>query len=259
MIREISTDLAPERRERMRALIRHSGVARVQDLRRDLKVSVATVRRDLEVLEEEGRIRRVHGGAMSLESRLEEVVFDAKAGMASREKLRIAEEAVKLVNLGDSVYLDGGSTVLQLARLLASRSDLTVVTNSLRAAGELAEAGPRVILTGGELRRLSQTMVGPLAGSVLDRVRVDKAFMGTMGFSLEDGLTTTDPNEAHVKALVQEQARQVILLADSGKAEKVAFARVAEPEAVDVFISDKQLPASFAKALRKRGLKVRLA
>ena len=138
-------------------------------------------------------------------------------------------------------------------------TDLTVVTNSLRAAAELAESGPRVILTGGELRRLSQTMVGPLTQAVLGKVRVDKAFMGTLGLCLDDGLTTTDPNEAFTKSLVQEHARQVILLMDSGKAGKVSFAHVGGPECVDVLVSDKKLPNNFAKALRKRGLKVRLA
>ena len=258
MIQDARTDLAPERRERMRTLIRKAGIARVEDLRKDLKVSVATVRRDLEALEEEGRVRRVHGGAVSMESRLEETVFDDKASHALREKRLIAKEAAKLVGPGDSIFLDGGSTVLELARLVPDRSDLTVVTNSLRAAAELADSGPRVILTGGELRRLSQTMVGPLTRAVLDQVRVDKAFVGTMGLSLEDGLTTTDPNEAFTKALVQEQAGQVVLLADSSKESKVSFARVGAADEVDLLITDKKFPAKHARALRKRGVKVRL-
>ena len=259
MILEARADLAPERRERMRNLIRKAGVARVEDLRSDLQVSVATVRRDLETLEEEGRIRRVHGGAVSMESRLEEEVFDDKANLALKEKRLIAEEAFKLIGTGDSIYLDGGSTVLELARLLAGRTDLTVVTNSLRAAAELAESGPRVILTGGELRRLSQTMVGPLTRVILGQVRLDKAFMGTMGLSIDDGLTTTDPNEAFTKSLVQKHARQVILLADARKAGKVSFARVSDLESVDILISDENFPAKTARVLRKRGLKVRLA
>lgn len=259
LILEARTDLAPERRERMRNLIRKVGVARVEDLKSDLQVSVATVRRDLEALEEEGRIRRVHGGAVSMENRLEEVVFDDKANLALKEKRLIAEEAFKLIGTGDSIYLDGGSTVLEMARLLAGRSDLTVVTNSLRAAAELSESGPRVILTGGELRRLSQTMVGPLTRAILGQVRLDKAFMGTMGLSIDDGLTTTDPNEAFTKSLVQEHARQVILLADARKAGKISFARVSDLKSVDILISDKKLPSKTAQALRKRGLKVRLA
>ena len=257
MIREACPVLAPQRRERIRTLIRE-GVARVEDLRKSLKVSVATIRRDLEVLEEQGKVRRVHGGAVSTESRLEESVFDDKTSQLSKEKLRIAEKAYEMIEKEESIFIDGGSTTLFLARMLCDRNDLTVVTNSLRAASELAEMGPRVILTGGELRRISQTMVGPLTSAVLGQVRVDKAFMGTMGFCLTNGLTTTDPNEAYVKNLVAEHANQVILLADSSKAEKVCFARVSDWDKVDCLISDDKLPQSFVKSLRKRGPKVQI-
>ena len=258
MIREACPTLAPQRREHIRLLVRESGIARVEDLRRELKVSVATVRRDLEVLEEECLLRRVHGGAVSMESRLEEAVFDDKTNQFSIEKRAIAEKAYKLIGQEESLYLDGGSTTLCLARLLKERNDLTVVTNSLRAAAELADSGPRVILTGGELRRISQTMVGPLTSAVLEQVRVDKAFMGTMGFCLKNGLTTTDPNEAFVKSLVAEQATQVVLLADSSKAEKVSFARVSDWDRVDLLISDAMLPAVFSKSLSKMGVKTQL-
>lgn len=257
MIRKACPVLAPQRREHIRTLIRE-GVARVEDLRKSLKVSVATIRRDLEVLEEQGKVRRVHGGAVSTESRLEESVFDDKTSQLSKEKVRIAEKAYAMIEKEESIFIDGGSTTLFLARMLCDRNDLTVVTNSLRAASELAEIGPRVILTGGELRRISQTMVGPLTSAVLGQVRVDKAFMGTMGFCLTNGLTTTDPNEAYVKNLVAEHANQVILLADSSKAEKVCFARVSDWDKVDSLISDDKLPQSFVKSLRKRGPKVQL-
>ena len=258
MIREACPTLAPQRREHIRLLVRETGVARVEELRRELKVSVATIRRDLEILEEEGKVRRVHGGAVSMESRLEEAVFDDKTNQFSKEKRDIAERAYKLIGQEESLFLDGGSTTLCLARLLKDRKDLTVVTNSLRAAGELADFGPRVILTGGELRRISQTMVGPLTSAVLSQVRVDKAFMGTMGFCLENGLTTTDPNEAFVKSLVMEQATQVVLLADSSKAEKVSFAKVSDWQKVDILVSDLMLPKDFTKALNKMGVKTQL-
>ena len=193
-----------------------------------------------------------------MESRLEEAVFDDKTNQFSKEKRSIAEKAFKLIGQEESLFLDGGSTTLCLARLLKDRKDLTVVTNSLRAAAELADSGPRVILTGGELRRISQTMVGPLTSAVLSQVRVDKAFMGTMGLCLENGLTTTDPNEAFVKSLVMEQATQVVLLADSSKAEKVSFARVSDWQKVDILISDLMLPNDFIKSLNKIGVKTQL-
>jgi DeoR family transcriptional regulator, fructose operon transcriptional repressor len=249
-------DLAHQRHDNIRELIRGKGVMRIEEICRQLRVSPATVRRDLDQLEKAGTIRRVHGGAVSVESRLEEPLFDDKASIAAREKNRIAQAALQFVEPGDTIYLDGGSTVLEFAQLLHDRTNLTVVTNSLRAAHELAGRGPRLILIGGELRRLSQTMVGPLTRCLLQEMHVDKAFMGTIGLALKEGLTTTDPSEAYTKELVMSRARQVILLADSGKAGKVAFARAGHLEKIHVFVTDQALDKTFAKELIKKGIKV---
>jgi DeoR family transcriptional regulator, fructose operon transcriptional repressor len=249
-------ELAPRRLDNLRELIRGQGVIRIEEICRQLRVSPATVRRDLDQLEKAGAIRRVHGGAVSVESRLEEPLFDDKASIAAPEKHRIAEAALQFVAPGDTIFLDGGSTVLEFARRLHDRANLTVVTNSLRAAQELAGRGPRLIVIGGELRRLSQTMVGPLTRCILQELHVDKAFMGTIGLALQEGLTTTDPGEAYTKELVASRARQVILLADSGKAGKVAFARAGRLENIHVFITDRQLDKHFARELVKKGIKV---
>jgi DeoR family fructose operon transcriptional repressor len=249
-------ELAPQRHDNLRELIRGSGVIRVEEICSRLGVSPATVRRDLDQLEAAGAIRRVHGGAVSVESRLEEPLFDDKASIAAREKHSIAKAALQFVAAGDTIYLDGGSTVLEFARLLRERANITVVTNSLRAAHELAGRGPRLILIGGELRRLSQTMVGPLTRCALQELHMDKAFMGTIGLTLKEGLTTTDPSEAFTKELVMSQARQVILLADSGKAGKISFARAGRLESVHALVTDKALDKKFEKELVKKGIKV---
>ena len=249
-------ELAPGRQDHLRDVIRGKGVMRLDEMRRVLRVSPATVRRDLDQLERKGVVRRVHGGAVSVESRLEEPLFDDKTSIAAREKRRIAEAALEFIEPGDTIYLDGGSTVLELARLLRESTNITVVTNSLRAALELAGAGPRLILIGGELRRLSQTLVGPLTRYVLRELRLDKAFMGTIGLAVCEGLTTTDTNEAFTKELVMSCARQVILLADSGKAGKVSFARAGRLQDVRVLITDKQLDKNLAKELTQAGLKL---
>jgi DeoR/GlpR family transcriptional regulator of sugar metabolism len=249
-------ELAPKRIERLRQILRMDHVVGVQELSRQLKVSSATVRRDLAQLESLGEVRRVHGGAVGVESRLEEPLFDDKTSIAAREKQRIAQAALKFIKPNDTIFLDGGSTVLELARLVRDRSNLTVVTNSLRAAIELAAQGPRVILIGGEFRRLSQTLVGPLTRLTLDEVHVDKAFMGTIGLTLEEGLTTTDPSEAYTKELVMQHARQVFLLADHSKVGKVSFACAGQLGKVQVLITDKQIDRKFASQLRKNGVEV---
>ena len=155
-------DLAPKRLEQLRGILGQDRVVRVEELTQQLGVSSATIRRDLGELEKLGELRRVYGGAVSTGGRLDEPLFDDKTSVAAAEKRRIAEAALKYVKPNDTIYLDGGSTVLELARLLKDRSNITIVTNSLRAAVELAGRGPRLILVGGELRRLAQTTVGPL-------------------------------------------------------------------------------------------------
>lgn len=248
-------ELAAERQSHLHRIIRDRRAVRVDELCAELGVSPATVRRDLEALEDRGGIRRVHGGAVSIESRLEEPQFDDKTAIAAREKRAIAEAALKLIEPDDTVYLDGGSTVLELARLLRDRTDITAVTNSLRAAIELGASGPRLILIGGELRRRSQTMVGPLSRCLLESIHVDKAFMGTIGVS-PDGLTTTDPAEAFTKERVMRQAVAVVLLADHTKIGKVSFAKSGDLDDIHILITDERADPLFLKSVRKKNVKV---
>lgn len=256
MVKLNHSSFAPERLDRLRAALREQHIVRVDELCRRLGASPATVRRDLAHLEKLGEIQRVHGGAIGVASQLAEPLFDAKTNLARPEKQRIARAALTYVQAGTTIYLDGGSTVLELARLLRDHTNLTVVTNSLRAALELAGRGPRLIVLGGELRRLSQTLVGPLTEPVLRELHLDVAFMGSMGMSAEEGLTTSDPNEAFTKKRVLAQARQVVVLVDSSKEGKVAFAEAGRWEDVDVVITDQKISRGFARALSER--KVRL-
>jgi DeoR family fructose operon transcriptional repressor len=253
-------ELAAERLDRLRAILRETAVVRVDDLCAALEVSPATVRRDLEELERRGEARRVHGGAVAVERKhYEEPVFDDKTAIAPEEKQRIARKAAELIGPRDTIYLDGGSTVLEMARLLHERSDITVVTNSLRAASELGASGPRLILIGGELRRLSQTMVGPLSRFMLEELHIDKAFMGTIGISLQDGLTTTDPGEAYTKELVMRRAREVVLLADSNKIGMVTFARAGKLADAQTLVTDAPLPEEYEEYCAVHGVTVVVA
>jgi len=251
---------APERRERLRQIVRSRHAVRVEDLRSELGVSTATIRRDLDELEGAGALRRVHGGAVAVDGvRPIEARFEAKAATHAAEKRRIAARAVELVEPDSSVYLDAGSTCLELARLLAGRADVTVVTNSLPAIVELAGRGPRLVVVGGELRPLSQAIVGPLSARLLDELFVDRAFMGTFSLSLDAGLTTTDPSEAFTKERVLTRAREVVLLADSSKLGTRSFAHAGHLDQVDVVITDAALDDEAATVFRNAGVRVLVA
>jgi len=210
----------------------------------------------LEELERRGLVNRVHGGAVSAEGRFEEPLFDDKTGQAAVEKRAIAAAALAEIKSGDTIYLDGGSTVLELARQLRARTDVTVVTNSLRAAAELSGQGPRLIVAGGEFRRLSQTLIGPLTRLLLEQVNVDKAFMGTIGLSVADGLTTTDPGEAFTKELVTQRAATVFLLADHSKFGRRAMVRAGRLDEINVLITDRLMDVALGRELKKAGVRV---
>lgn len=250
MSTDATTGLAAERHQRIRDLLRGQRVARVDELSEVLKVSPATIRRDLEELERHGVLQRVHGGAVASEGTPEEPLFDDKTSIAASEKEAIAEAALPFLGPRDTIYLDGGSTVLALARRLQCFPQLTVVTNSLRVAHAFSGTGPRVILAGGELRRLSQTFVGPLSRHVLASTNFAVAFVGTVGLSFADGLTTTDPAEAFTKELAIAHAQRVVLLSDSAKFGKTSLARFATASDLDVLITDRRAPAAELAQIR---------
>jgi len=249
-------DLAAARRQRLGALVDARQAVRLEELSAALGVSQATVRRDLNALATAGRLRRVHGGAVAADQRLDEPHFDVKAGAAAEEKARIAARAVELLSPGDTVYLDSGSTVLAVARLLHGWSRLTVVTNSLPVAGELVGRGPRLIVIGGEVRATSRAIVGPLTRLLLDAVRVDRALIGTFALSLDDGLMTTDPSEAYTKELVMARAREVILLADSTKMGTRSFVSAGRLDDVDTIVTDTGIDERLVRSLKRRGIRV---
>ena len=250
---------APERRERVKQIVKSRHAVRVEDLKEELGVSTATIRRDLHELEEEGELRRVHGGAVSVEVRPIEARFEAKAAKYPQQKRRIAEIAAAMVEPDSKVFVDAGSTCLELAKLLAHRTDITIVTNSLPAINELAGAGPRLIVIGGELRPLSQALVGPLSTPVLDQLYLDHAFVGTFSLSLDAGLTTTDPAEAFTKEHVLTRTREAVLLVDGSKLGSRSFAQAGRLDQIDVVITDVALDEEASQTFEHAGVRVLVA
>ncbi|MFA7173057.1 MAG: DeoR/GlpR family DNA-binding transcription regulator [Kiritimatiellia bacterium] len=251
-------DLAEPRRLKLLNLLKEHRILRVEDFVRALDVSAATVRRDLAYLESSNDLRRIHGGATIADNNEVEPLFDDKTNIAVREKRAIAAAALRLIHPQGVIYLDGGSTMLELARLLISYHQLTVVTNSLRVVEIFKGNGPKMIITGGECRRLSQTFVGPLTRGVLDRIHVDLAFMGTIGVSFAHGLTTTDSAEAFTKEQVIKAATRTILLADSTKFQRTSYVKFAAANQLSIIISDKNMPSEEQEAFKREGCELLL-
>jgi Transcriptional regulators of sugar metabolism len=188
-----------ERKKEILSAISDKGNVKVSELSKAYNVSEVTIRKDLQELEEEGLVKRVHGGAVLDHSIKFEPTFSEKADKFINEKSIIGKAAAALIEDGDTIALDAGTTTLQVAKHITARN-LTVVTNSLDIAVELAEKqNIEVIVVGGILRLETRALVGPVADMALDNIRVDKAFVGTNGISLNYGLTTPNIIEAQTK------------------------------------------------------------
>lgn len=252
--------LAQERRQHIFKDIEASGVASVRDLSQHFDVSMITIMRDLQELEQEGLIRRVHGGAISVRGASYEPPFSTRESQFSTEKQRIALKAVELVSDGDSLILDVGTTTLEIARALKGKRNLTVLVTNLRAALELArQPAIQVIVIGGKLRSSELSMVGHLAEETLRAFRVDKAFIGVGGITVEHGLTEFNFEEAGTKRIMFERALQRIVVADHTKFGRVMLTRVASLNAADILITGIEIDGDFQKAVEEAGVKVLLA
>jgi DeoR family transcriptional regulator, aga operon transcriptional repressor len=213
------------------------GNVEVTDLAGSLQVSVATVRRDLQALHEQRLLERTHGGAVSI-SGLAELPMRYRGSRQREEKQRIAGAALAHVADGMSVALTGGSTTTEVARALLARSDLTIVTNAVNIAAELAvRSDIRLVVTGGVARAASFELVGPLAEHVLEHVNVDVAFIGVDGISARAGLTTHREVEAHTNRTMLERAGRVFVVADATKIGRTVLARIAGCEQVDGLVT----------------------
>jgi DeoR family fructose operon transcriptional repressor len=252
--------LAEERRLRTVELLREreSGIVSVTELSDLLGVSSMTIRRDLDWLEEIGMLRRVHGGAVAIHSKAaDEKSFAERHREFSQEKQAIGWAAAQLINDGEKVILDAGTTTQQIARNLTGKQDLTVITNALPVADELSHC-PQVstIVLGGILKRRELCTVGPLVTQELARLSVDKLFLSITGFTVEKGATDPDLREAEVKQAMIRAARQVIMVGDSSKWGVVSLMQVVPLRAIHRLVTDDGIPPEGIEALEAAGVAV---
>ena len=235
------------------------GSVAVSDLADDLDASPATIRRDLVILEQQRLLARTHGGATA-HAVSYELPLRYKGVRYAEEKRRIAREAAAQVTEGMAVGLTGGTTATEVARALADRQKLTIVTNALNIASELAvRPGIKLITTGGVARSQSYELSGPIAEASLTGLNLNVAFIGVDGIDARAGCTTHHEVEAHTNAVMIKCARRVVVVADSSKIGKVAFAQICEVGAVSELITDAAADADAIRALTDCGVHVTLA
>jgi DeoR family transcriptional regulator, fructose operon transcriptional repressor len=239
--------------------LRHTSKVTVGDLTARFRVSSATIRNDLRILEQQKLLLRTHGGAIPATKARFELASKESEVSSLPAKRRIAECALEFIDDGDTIILDTGSTTLELARLLHRRNDLTVVTNDLKIAALLEETPTTaVVVVGGRLRRGFHCTVGASGSEMLTMLTVDKAFVGANGFSPETGAGTPDLQQAEMKRALIAIANRVILLIDSSKIGRSSFVQFADLEAIDYLVTE-ELSDTLKAALEEREIEVRIA
>jgi DeoR family transcriptional regulator of aga operon len=251
--------LIDERRQHILELIQNHGRALVSDLSEQLNISQITIRKDLDYLQSKGVIQRSHGGALRVpSSALIDPTLQEKRKHNLREKERIAVAASKMVEEGQCVILDSGTTTTAVAERLKRFKQLTVITNAVNIAAELAGTDFEVILVGGTMRKNSFSLVGPLAEDNLEEMHADILFLGVDGFDLEVGITTPNLLESRVNRAMVKAARHVVAVCDSSKFSRRSLSRIVPPGAVHQVITDQNLPREIEEALRAMGIAVTL-
>jgi DeoR/GlpR family transcriptional regulator of sugar metabolism len=251
--------IAAQRRARITELVNRRGILSVEELAGQVGTSLMTIRRDLTFMDAHGLLRRTHGGAVALAAppdvplrRRQRLELQAKAG--------IGRTAAALIQPGETVLLDAGTTVLAMAHSLRGLRNLTVVTNSVQVLAELWNRPEvRVVALGGVARQGSGSLTGPLAEKALEEIRVDRAFLGTTGITPRWEVSNSDLDLAALQRRILSVARESYLLADHTKFGRAGLAIVSPLRAFTSVITDAHLPPNVLTQLRKHVRKVLIA
>jgi DeoR family transcriptional regulator of aga operon len=249
--------LIEERRQHILSLIQKHGRVLVDELSNDLDLSKITIRKDLDYLQSKDLLVRTHGGALPAQAgALSDPTIQEKEELHHEEKVKIAKAAAAMVSEGQCIILDSGTTTTEIARAILSLRHLTVITNALNIAADLARSDFEIILIGGTLRKNSLSVVGPLAEDVLKEMHADIVFIGVDGFDIEIGLTTPNVLEARVNRAMVKAAEKVVAVCDSSKFNRRSLSLIVGTSAIDHVITDSKLPPEEVKAIRDAGIEV---
>ncbi|MED3785999.1 DeoR/GlpR family DNA-binding transcription regulator [Peribacillus frigoritolerans] len=248
--------LVAQRHQKIVELVNERSSIRVTELSEIFSVTEETIRRDLEKLEKETKLKRSHGGAVSLQEDDSEIHFSERVITNVNEKKVIAYEAAKRIVEGDRIILDASTTAWYMSKALQN-IPLTVITNSTKVVMELSKKEKiEVISTGGRLLSKSLSFVGPIAEKSLTMYHVNKTFLSCKGIHLEEGLSDSNEGQALLKKKMIERSDTVILMVDSSKFGKKAFSLIVPPNEVDEVITDREIDEASRKLLEKRNVKV---
>ncbi|MFA9456396.1 DeoR/GlpR family DNA-binding transcription regulator [Halalkalibacter sp. AB-rgal2] len=229
--------LVIERQKKIIAMVQEEETVKIQEIMDVTGASESTVRRDLMELERAGKLKRLHGGATLPQNKLVEPTMEEKTAKNSHEKRQIAKKAASFVAEGDCIYLDAGTSTLEMIPFLKGK-DVVVVTNGLMNIAALLEVGIKTHVIGGYVKSGTSAFIGRSAIKNLEMFQFDKAFIGVNGVSLKGECTTPDPEEAFIKEYAIERAQQGVILADHSKFGEVSFSTFAHIQNVMIVTSE---------------------
>jgi DeoR family transcriptional regulator, aga operon transcriptional repressor len=250
----------PERQKQILSLLARQRRLSVNEIVKQFSISEATARRDLESLTLQGKAQRVHGGVIAVEQAPPELPILERENEQLDEKTRIGRAAASLVADNETLFLGSGTTVVEVARNLREHKNLTVITNSLPVLNILAGVqGITVISLGGMLRESELSFIGHITEQALTEVRADKVFMGTRGASLEHGFTNDYLQETLTDRAILKSGREVIMVADHTKVNRVSTVLLAPLNSIHTFVTDSEVDKKFVQALKQQGIQIVIA
>lgn len=252
---------AAERRSLIAQMVQENGKVLLVDLVEKFQLTETSIRRDLTLLEANGRLKRMHGGAVSLPGNSRTDSFSEKMQLHIKSKQHIGKVAAEMIHTGDVLLLDSGTTTLQVVRQippsLRSGNSITMVTNSLPIAQEvLTWPLPNLIVLGGLYMPDYQATVGPQTLNQLRELTADRVFLGVDGLTILGGATTANILMAEVDRMMVERSRQVVLVTDSSKLGRIGFVPIKPVSAIHTIITDTYAPDDIVAALRSEGVEV---
>lgn len=249
--------LAIERKNEILEILQKEQRVLVSELAKRYDVTEETIRRDLEKLERDGLVKKTYGGAVLNKNTNVDLPLRIREKTNRQEKQKVAELAAAMIEEGDSIMLDASSTSLMIAQQIKNRKKLTVITTSVEVLIELAQnEGIKVISTGGNLKSSSLSLVGRRTENCLELFHVDKAFVSCKGLDMERGVVESNELEAGVKLMMKHSAKQLILVIDSSKFDKVSFVKVMDLQKGDIVITDCVPDTKWQAYFNDRGVQV---
>ena len=249
--------LSVERKFKIAEVVGKNGGVKTSDLSNMFSVSEMTILRDLEMLEQQGILKRVYGGAVNLKNPIKELSVILRKQINTKEKNIIAEKAAKLISNGESIFLDSSTTAFALSKKLGTKTGLTVITNGLELINELKNnSNINLFCPGGELQLSTMSFIGTSAEDYLKEHYVDKAFVSASGVSLQSGITVENAVQAAIKKIMLKNSLSRVILVDSSKFDVVRLSKVCALEDVNTIVTDRKPDDKFLEVFAKNNIEV---